>query len=67
MEKSVSAVRRLIRDATGATAVEYAIMAAAIAAVVVAVVFALGGQVESKFDCAHDHLVAKDAAPATCP
>ena len=38
------------RDDEGATAVEYGLMVAAIAAVIVAVVFLLGGVVKDKFN-----------------
>jgi pilus assembly protein Flp/PilA len=38
------------RDDEGATAVEYGLMVAAIAAVIVLVVFLLGGVVKDKFD-----------------
>lgn len=43
-------VRQLVRDEEGATAVEYGLMVAAIAAVIVAVVFALGGKVLGAFN-----------------
>jgi pilus assembly protein Flp/PilA len=39
-----------LRDEKGATAVEYSILAAAIAAVIVTVVFSIGGKVENLFD-----------------
>lgn len=38
------------RDETGASAVEYALLAAAVAAVIVAIVFALGNHVFMLFD-----------------
>ena len=37
------------KDERGASAVEYSIMAAAIAAVIVAIVYTLGGQVNTAF------------------
>ncbi len=40
---------RLIKEDSGATAVEYGIMVAAIAAVIITVVFLLGGRVKSVF------------------
>ena len=40
----------LTQDDRGGTAVEYALMASAIAAIVAAVVFALGGQVSGLFE-----------------
>ena len=43
------AVRRHVKDDTGASAVEYGLLIAAIAAVIVVVVFALGSIVRSKF------------------
>jgi pilus assembly protein Flp/PilA len=43
------AVRRHVKDDTGASAVEYGLLIAAIAAVIVVVVFALGSVVKSKF------------------
>jgi pilus assembly protein Flp/PilA len=42
--------RRRTPDDTGASAVEYALLAAAVAAVIVAIVFALGQNVFSLFD-----------------
>jgi pilus assembly protein Flp/PilA len=43
------AVRRYGKDDTGASAVEYGLLVAAIAAVIVVIVFALGNVVRSKF------------------
>lgn len=43
------AVRRHVKDDTGASAVEYGLLIAAIAAVIVVIVFALGSVVKSKF------------------
>jgi pilus assembly protein Flp/PilA len=43
------AVRRHARDETGASAVEYGLLVAAIAAVIVVVVFALGNVLQTKF------------------
>jgi pilus assembly protein Flp/PilA len=42
-------LRKLWKDESGATAVEYGLMTAAIAAVIVAIVFILGGQVNTAF------------------
>ena len=39
----------LLRNKNGATAVEYGIMVAAIAAVIIAIVFVIGGQVNAAF------------------
>ena len=43
-------VRRRVKDDEGASAVEYGLLVAAIAAVIVVVVFALGGLVKDKFN-----------------
>ena len=43
------AVRRHVKDDKGASAVEYGLLIAAIAAVIVVVVFALGNVVKNKF------------------
>lgn len=43
------AVRRHVKDDKGASAVEYGLLIAAIAAVIVVIVFALGSVVKSKF------------------
>jgi len=43
-------LKRLFREEEGATAVEYGIMVAAIAAVIIAIVVTLGGQVENAFN-----------------
>jgi pilus assembly protein Flp/PilA len=47
----------------GATAVEYGIMVAAIAAVIIAIVFILGGQVQQAFQTVSDQ-PGMPAAPA---
>ena len=53
---------RLRKDKSGATAVEYAIMVAAIATVIIATVFVVGLQTETGFDTAQKAL-AKGMAP----
>lgn len=45
----MQALRRHARDETGASAVEYGLLVAAIAAVIVVVVFALGNVLQTKF------------------
>ncbi len=45
-----SMLRKLWSDEDGATALEYGLMVAAIAAVIVIVVFALGGKVSNAFE-----------------
>ena len=46
---SVRSIRRNVRKDEGASAVEYGLLVAAIAAVIVAVVFGLGSIVKDKF------------------
>jgi len=46
----LTSIRSTLRHDDGATAVEYGLLVAAIAAVIVAVVFLLGGKVSSAFD-----------------
>lgn len=43
-------VRRFLKDEQGATAVEYGLIIAAIAAGIVSVVFTLGDQIKSAFE-----------------
>lgn len=43
-------IKRFLMDEEGATAVEYGIMVAAIAAVIVAVVFVVGEKVDNAFE-----------------
>ena len=45
----LKSLRNFRRDKKGATAVEYGIMVAAIAAVIIAIVFVIGGQVNDAF------------------
>jgi pilus assembly protein Flp/PilA len=47
-----------IRDEEGATAVEYGLMVAAIAAVIVTIVFTLGGQVNTAFTTVSNAITA---------
>ena len=46
----LSKIKAFFKDEEGATAVEYGIMVAAIAAVIIAVVIAVGTKVENAFD-----------------
>jgi pilus assembly protein Flp/PilA len=46
----IAYLRRVVRRDDGASAVEYGLLVAAIAALVVLVVFALGGYVKGAFD-----------------
>ncbi|HVU50106.1 MAG TPA: Flp family type IVb pilin [Polyangia bacterium] len=42
--------RRLLRDQSGATAVEYALVLAGIAAVIIAMVYAFGSKVNAEYN-----------------
>jgi pilus assembly protein Flp/PilA len=62
------AVRRHVNNDDGASAVEYGLLVAAIAAVIVVVVFALGNVVKNKFTntCTNIEHNGTPAAGATC-
>ena len=45
------------RNEDGASAVEYGLLVAAIAAVIVGIVFALGTVIKGKFQCTNDSIV----------
>jgi pilus assembly protein Flp/PilA len=63
------ALRRHVKDDQGASAVEYGLLIAAIAAVIVVVVFALGSVVKSKFQntCnAVDHGTTTGTVGSSC-
>ena len=49
-EKNMSKIKRLLQDENGATAVEYGLIVAAIAAVIIVVVVSIGKKVKSGFD-----------------
>jgi pilus assembly protein Flp/PilA len=55
------------RTEDGASAVEYGLLVGGIAAVIVVLVFALGGQVQSMFKDTCDSVAAGNAATTTCP
>jgi len=48
---------KLFKDEEGATALEYALMAAAVAGVIIAVAFLLGGKVNNAISNVATHLV----------
>ncbi len=54
------------KDETGASAVEYGLLVAAIAALVVVIVFALGGVVKGVFTKSCTSIQAKAATTETC-
>jgi Flp pilus assembly pilin Flp len=49
-------IRRLLRDEDGATAMEYALMAAAVAGVIIAVAFLAGGKVKNSINNVAAHI-----------
>ena len=51
-------IMRFFKDEEGATAVEYGIMVAAIAAIIILVVFAIGKQVSNAFETVNTNLAA---------
>ena len=61
IRKEIEMMKKIMsffKDEEGATAVEYGIMVAAIAAVIVTVVFAIGVKVDSAFDAVDSALTA---------
>ena len=59
MKKFIS---KFVSDESGATAIEYGLIAALIAVVIIAAVTTLGGSLSATFDAVSDELVAP-AAP----
>jgi len=62
MDKFLNATRRFLRDEEGVTAIEYGLIAALIAVVIIAAVAAVGDGLEGVFQGIADCL----AAPTTC-
>jgi pilus assembly protein Flp/PilA len=62
-------LRRGLDDAKdrGASAVEYGLMIAAIAAVIVGIVFGLGGIIKGQFQKTSDQITTCSADPTKCP
>jgi Flp pilus assembly pilin Flp len=56
----------LARDERGASAVEYGLIAFAIAALIVVILFALGGAVSGMFSDSCDEIQGKAAPTSTC-
>ena len=50
------ALRKLAADESGATAVEYALIASAIAGVIVAIIFVFGGKVKNQYSNVSTHM-----------
>ena len=59
------ALRRHAKDDEGASAVEYGLLVAAIAAVIVVIVFALGGLVKDKFQTTCNSISTNGGSTAT--
>jgi pilus assembly protein Flp/PilA len=55
------------REDEGASGVEYGLLVAAIAAVIIGLVFAIGVFVKNGFQTTCDELNANDASAQTCP
>ncbi len=49
-------IQKLIKDEEGATAVEYGLIVAAIAAVIIVVVMSIGGKVQTAFQTVDDNM-----------
>jgi pilus assembly protein Flp/PilA len=56
MEEKMEKLIRFFKDEEGATAVEYGIMVAAIAAVIIVVVYSIGGKVFNAFTTVNTNL-----------
>ena len=66
----IRSIRNISKQEEGASAVEYGLLVAAIAAVIVIVVFVLGGYVQKAFDKTCDNIGSKDSDATTaadCP
>ncbi|MEN8672767.1 Flp family type IVb pilin [Nocardioides sp.] len=58
--------QRAKMDERGASAVEYGLLIAGIAALIIAVVFLLGGQIKEAFDGTCDKIAASNASGGEC-
>ncbi len=54
-------IKRLLKDEEAPTAVEYALMVAGVAVIIIAAVYFLGGQVRDKFQTAGEAIQAPPA------
>ena len=52
----LSALKRFIKDEEAPTAVEYGLMVAAVAGIILAIVFIMGNKVKNTFDNVQKHL-----------
>lgn len=57
MAKWMEKMKALVRDEEGATAIEYGLMVAGIAAVIAATVFLLGGSIDTLFSTVDTELI----------
>ncbi len=64
---SVRSIRRHATSDEGASAVEYGLLVAAIAAVIILVIFALGGVVQNIFSNTCKSISSAASVTATCP
>lgn len=55
-------IKRFFKDESGATMVEYAVLVALIAVAVIAIVYSLGGEINTKFEEIRDCI----KTPADC-
>ena len=60
-------IQNFLKDEEGATAVEYGLMVAAIAAVIIVAVFALGGKVKTTFEEVNTAIDNKGVTPTPPP
>ena len=67
MFKLMQNLRARRNDEQGASAVEYGLLVAAIAAIIVLIVFAIGKFVKAGFKDTCDGLAANTTSTATCP
>lgn len=67
MSTIISAVRTFIADEEGVTALEYGMIAALIAAVIVGTVKILGTTIDTKFDAISDSIGGGGATPTPTP
>jgi pilus assembly protein Flp/PilA len=56
----VQSLKKLIRDERGATAVEYGLIIAGIAAVIITIVMTLGGKIQAAFQTVNDEMPASN-------
>lgn len=59
MQNIIATAKQFINDESGATAVEYGLIVCLIAAVIVAIVSTLGGQIKIAFTTVSNELVGK--------